>query len=821
MRSRSQLLACAAALTAVALTNIAPAQQHNAPREEAKHHLSQRLARHASAALSAQQRPSLAAIEIATLLVREAVDLNPANQHAWRMLLQLAEMAEDVAVQDEALRALAGLDPHDEVIRLKRANRLIEQRQTVEQRIAAYNDLLAPNNRRNLGDAVASRLALDLALLHRRAGNSEQFAHWLAEAAAIDPSHRTAAAVAAGYFRANVINDAFAEGELLVSLLMADPIQVASQRALANHLLQFAAYRGATRMLTLAVNATEAGRMMPPPDLVADLAIAQWGAGDTEAALRTVRDFQHRADTIHRRQLQDQRPEMTSLERARESAVIDPTLAVIRAAIHTRLGTDLAAPSLARAVAAYERVFEDAEEAGTTDPDTDDQQARPEAKEIAQLKLELAWVLVSLDGGDIQRVRRLIAEAGEYETLSTAAAARFDGWLALREGDFDAAERHFQPHIANDAGAALGYATVLLKRGQSREAARELLRIAREQAGTIISVWAADLLWDLLGQRAVIASEVGLELERLVEKIPNVVDRFPLDPSTAFSIRLVPAQTTFPPYEPVILNVEISNHAPFPIAISADGPIRSHAVLNIAVEMVRAGRTDPLSPVVVDVSRRLRLMPRERLVIPLDLRDTALGELLDTTPMPGAVVRVKGILNFIVTPQGALLPGVLGTERETPPFRIDGFRLTGQLLEQSIAMLIDEQREIDLGQLASLCHISVLSVQDQPQAVRRLFQDARTAIIETYPRLDADTQAWMLSVLPRADAFAPIRDQARQSQHRAVQLSYLLHQVVRGDDPMLAAAERSGDRTLQRFAELLRLRFDTSEDDFYNQPAGK
>jgi hypothetical protein len=244
--------------------------------------------------------------------------------------------------------------------------------------------------------------------------------------------------------------------------------------------------------------------------------------------------------------------------------------------------------------------------------------------------------------------------------------------------------------------------------------------------------------------------------------------------------------------------------------------------LNIAAEMVWANRTNPLPPVVVDINRRLRLMPRERLVIPVDLRDTALGDLLDSAPMPGAVVRVKGILNFIVTPQGALLPGVLGTERETPPFRIDGFRLSGQWLEQSISMLVDEHSEIDLGQLASLCHISMLSMQDQPQTVRRLFQDARSAIIETYPRLDGDTQAWMLSVLPRADAFAPIRDQARQSRHRAVQLSYLLHQVARGDDPMLAAAERSGDRTLKRFAELVRMRFDTSdEDDFYNLPAGK
>src|SRR5690606_27617060 len=138
-------------------------------------------------------------------------------------------------------------------------------------------------------------------------------------------------------------------------------------------------------------------------------------------------------------------------------------------------------------------------------------------------------------------------------------------------------------------------------------------------------------------------------------------------------------------YEPLIVNVEITNHAPFPLAISGDGPIRSQIVLQVSAEMVRASRAEQVPPLVVDIDRRLRLMPRERLVIPVNLRSTLVGHMLDRSPLPGAIMRVNVVSNFLVTPQGAILPGLLGLERETPRFRVDGFRVTAEWIEQTMA----------------------------------------------------------------------------------------------------------------------------------------
>lgn len=791
MRSPLQLLVWIAVLAGLFIGPAVFADETGSHKARVRQQLSLRLARYATSLLAAHEQPTLEAVELATLLAHEAVAIDSANEHAWRIVLQLAEIAEDEVLQGQALEAIAKLDPADEVVRLKLAQRFIDQHQTLEDRVQAYERLLTGPQRKQLGEAVASRLALDLALLERRAGNTAQFAYWLAEAAACDPSYRDAAALAAGYFHANV-SDPFAQGELLAALLMADPIQTATQTELAAHLLEHAAYKGAERLYKLAMSSSEAAGAWMNDEVIADLAIAQWGNGDTEAALRTVRDFQRRADGMFRQQLQELRPEMTVLERAQETAVISPTLAVIRAAIHQRLGNDLAESSVQRAAQSYESVIRTAVESEQLD-----------RLGIAKLQLELAWVLVWLDGSDPDRVTHLLEAAEQYEPLGPTVRGRFDGWLALQRGDYELAIQTLEEFVEEDSACALGYATALLKTGEIRDGARQLLQLAREQAGTVIGVWSLDLLWEVLGQRSSVATETGQKLERLVAAIPNVIDQMPENPTSAISLRVIPAKATFQPNEPVIVNLEITNHAPFPIAISKDGPIRTQVLLMLSAEMVRSAQADRLPPVVVDIDRRLRLMPRERLVVPIDLRTTALGIVLDGSPLPGAIVRVKGVLNFYVTQYRSIMPGVLGMERETAPFRIDGYRVTGGWLEETMALLIKEPSDIDLARLVCLAHLVAGSLENQPEGVRQTFREARRLLIDLFPQLDSDTQAWLMSVLPNVDVFEPIRAAARQSQDRAVQLSYLLHQVSRYDDPMLAAAARSGDRMLSRLAELV------------------
>jgi tetratricopeptide (TPR) repeat protein len=729
-------------------------------------------------------------LEAAGLLLDEAVALDRDNAELWRLRLDVAALAERDDDRRRALAHLVRLDPADEVVRLKWLNLEIDKQQTVEVRVAEYRRLLAPERRAELGAAVASRLAFDLALLERRRGDSQAFARWLAEAVSLDSTNREAAALAAGFFRMNV-NDPFAEAELLVALLLADPMDRTAQTTLAAHLLEHGAYTAAERLYLIAVRSHRAARA-DVADLMADLALTQWARGDAAGALVTIHERQREVDTQFRMRLLRDRPELTPLERARYSAPISPVLATVRAAIYVRTGHEQAGQFVRRAIETYETQI-----AALGEEDEAD------AGRIARLHLEAAWVMLWL-GGDTERATEYVERAGRYRPLSDAAVARFNGWASLRRGEFETALELLRPHGRHDSAAGLGVATVLLELGQRRAAAQELLAIARSRPGSLIGVWAADVLLELLGQRVPLSREAA-EMERLVSAVPAVIDRFAEQPTTAVSIRLLPSKTVFSAYEPLLVHLEIANHAPFPLAIGRDGPISSQLVIQPRAQLAGVPPIGPIPPHVVDIGRRLRLMPRERLIVPVDLRWTRLGLVMDRSPLPGAIIRAKATLNATTSPAGTVMAGLMGSEFETAPLRVDGARMSLSWLEEALEQTLHAGPFPDLSRVALLSHIAATPLTPQTQPLhRQVIRDALAALVEVFPRLDGVSQAWLLVTMPQSQNLEPIIAMARRTQNRHVHLAYIVFHATGTEDPMFDAAMRGGDATLRRLAELAR-----------------
>jgi len=766
----------------------------------AREHLASQLMRTASQMLVGRE-PTRPVLDTAIILCTEATQLAPNNEHTWRMLLDLAHVVEDVDLQRKAIERLVKLAPDDQVVRLKHIDLKLDEFQTVEDRITAYQRLLSGNGAKTLGPAVASRLALDVALLERRRGNTSEFAKWLAESVALDPANRSAAAMAAGYFRMNV-QDAYAETELLMLLFMADPLNPAIQSTFAHHLLEHGAYHNAERICRMAVQTFEAERYSAPNSLVADLAIAQWGKQDVEAALRTIRERQRLVDTVHRRRLQDEQPGLSVLERARQTGVVSPTIATARAAILSHHNPEQFPTAMQEVVRSYEQVLQEHERA-----------EEPDQRQIAQRRLDLAWVLLWLDGQDMQQIDELIEQVMAHQPLTDAASQRYDGWRALRRGDAETARDTLKPLAADDIAAELGHALAQLELGHRREAARGLLDVARRQPGTLLGVWATNTLWDVLGQKADITTQSTRDIEALASTLPSMLDRIPLDPTTALSIRLVPTKATFGPYEPVVVNLEIMNHAPFPLAIDREGPIRPQVALNVYIDVANT-RIENLPTMVVNIDRRLRLEPRERIVVPIDLRMTNVGRVMDAYALQGATMRVKGVLNFTISNQGAVLPGVLGSERETPVFRIDGIRTTGEWVEGALADLLNRDGMTlpmlgTVSQLAGRAGMEGLSLE-----YRRVFNDIRAAFVDAYGSLDGTTQSWLLTVMPRVEAMQPVLEIARNSEDRLVQMMYLMFYVSSPNDPVLATARNSGDAHLEHIATLIGRAVERDDDPF-------
>lgn len=730
-------------------------------------------------------------IRAATLLAEQSVDIAPDHLPAWRFMLSVADLSEDPELQVRAVERLAQLDPDDEVIRLRRLNHEIDKLDTAEERVAMYRKLLDPKVRAEIGDAVASRLALDLAMLRQAQGDTDGFSKWLAEASAIDPSNRKAAALAAGFFRANV-DDPVAETELLISLAMADPTDAMSLLTLGQLMLERGAYTGADRMYRQALKvAVRTGQPQVTDELIADGAIAQWASGDAGGALRTILEHQRYMDMVARARTRQDNPEITPLELAKINATLSPTLCSVRAMIQDTMGGELASSAYQAAVESYDKAIAEAASAEKADPATQ-----------ARLLLEQAAIMLWL-GGDVEEASSRVAQANTLQPLTQQATDRFDGWKAFRAGDTELAKQKLAPLADKDPVAAVGLALSLIKEGEKKESARQLVNVVRTRPGTLLGVWAYTTLVDMLGQRFNV-NKTSAELDRLVAAIPSVFDRYVEDPSLLVSMRLIPSKVTYTPYEPVNLEVEITNHSTVPIAIDRDGPLRPHMALVTSAQVARVVLPPELPPFILDIDRKLRLMPRERMRVKIDMRQTQLATVLDSNVLRGATVIVRGLINFMVTPNGSLQPGVLGTELQTDRIRIDGVRVSRAWIEDSIAAVMAPDSVDDLTRIALLGPMVSAGVGELANAQdRQLMADATTAFFDAFPKLDAYSQAWLLCVLPKTPSMDPIRAMARKSNDPAVQLSYMLHQSSADNDPVFDAVKRGDNPGLAELAEIL------------------
>jgi len=729
-------------------------------------------------------------IRAATVLAQQSTTIAPTHLPAWRFQLALADLGENRELQVTSVEQIARLDPADEPIRLRRISHEIDKRSTAEERVAMYEQLLAPQRRSEIGDAVASRLAFDLALLKQAQGDMEGFSTWLADASAMDPSNRKAAAQAAGFFRANV-EDPVAEAELLVSLAMADPTDALSMLTLAQLLLEHGAFDGANRMYQQALKvALRTGVPAVTDELVADAAIAQWGRGDATGAQRMILEHQRMMDLVMRNRARMEQQNISPLELAKITATLAPTLSSVRAIIQKSLGGELATTTMHAAIASYDKAIADVAGGETPNPDMQ-----------ARLLLEQASIMLWL-GADTGEVMSRVQQAADLHPLTTQAQARFEGWLHLRRGELDEARAMFEPLAADDSMAALGLALALIEQGDRKESARQLLSVVRRQPGTLLGVLAYNTLADMLKQRFSV-SQTAAQLDQLVGTIPAVFDRYVDDPSLVLSMRVIPSKLVFAPFEPVLVELELTNHSSVPLAIDRDGPIRPHVALISSPQVARTQLPPELPPYILDIDRKLRLMPRERLRITVDLRQTQLATVLDSNALRGATITVRALLNFMVTPQGVLRPGVLGSELQTDRLRIDGVRTSRAWLEDVIADLTEPDSLNDLVQMALLAPVVAAGpAAGSPPEDRQLLLDAATVFVDAFPKLPPTSQAWLLCVLPKTPNMDPIRAIARRSAEPAVQLSYMLHQSTGASDPIFDAVRRSEHPGLSELAEL-------------------
>ncbi|MFO0963568.1 MAG: hypothetical protein U0625_11800 [Phycisphaerales bacterium] len=733
---------------------------------------------------------------------QRCAELAPQMHSNWEAVLLFAEQVGDghpalaESARSAALAQLAKLDPKDDVVRLARLTSAIEAHSTAEERVRAYEQILDTKHRAKIGDAVAARLAYQLASLESRIGNSELFARWLGESVKADPSFPTAAQAAAGFFRMRV-NDPAADVELLALAVEANPRDRTTMSALLTVLLDGAAFNGAERVARLAIAVAEADKRTEAVyALTGDLATALWGSGRREDAVQELQTRLARLTSEFRLMVSSIDPTITLERLNREYPPVPTSLSIALLALQrTRLDPAAYDDLVRRALQGCDASILRLRKAGA-----------PES-ELGMVQIEKA-TLALLFARSIDGVAELLDEAAKTGAMGEAARDRFVGLLQWRRGKPDEAIRTLEPSRAGDPLARYAYASALADADRKRDSAVEFRALAKDLPGTSLGLLALDRLAEVLGQKQLLTSQLSPEIaaraalldQAVAEQLPRTVDELVENPFRALTVTAEPSARSVGPYEPLRITVTLRNGSRIPLSIGPDAPISGRIVLRAVAP--RAADPEPVEipPQGLSIDRRLRLEPGERLVFDIDVATTDLGRLLSLDPIHAHLVSVSVITNPIPSFLGEI-PGFLGSVTTTVPVHCGGIDASDAWVaaaRRRIAVAGSVQGLVDLSLLAQLAS----DPEKLPAGARADAGAIWNEIVAAWKAQPELAQAWVVATLPKeTPAMAPLLDAVRASPSAAVITSWLIGRTTDPLDPMLDVARRNGDEKLATLAD--------------------
>lgn len=754
------------------------------------------------------------AITTAVVLISEAAKLSPNNESIWRTMVEVAQMADMPVLRREAIRGLLLTSPRETKVQLSRLRDAIDRTNTVDQRMKVYEKLLSDGRSNLLDSRVAARLSLDAAHLQRQVGDVNQFARWLAESVALDPSYPDAITLAAGFF-GDESADVYQRAELLASAVLSNIRDTTTQVALAEYLMAFGDYKDAKAIYENVLSDNAGDQKIISSSLLADIAISQWAAGDSVAALDTILARQQATDKIYRNKTRQSQPRISPLELARIHAPLSPKLSTTRAIVFSELDDPsqkaIAVDSAVGSILSFAKLYESQGETNST--------------RVVDLYLQAAWVSIWL-GEDVETARLNIDHVKTIATIDPVEQNRLEGWIALRNTDLELAKT-ILTQIKSDAAAQVGLAMIALSEGNEQEAARELLKVARDYGGTMLGVWSRNQLLKIVKADFEIRPEVQ-DLQKLMEGVLQTIDLYVKDPRPPVQLRVDPEVTTFGPYEPILVNVSLTNNTTIPITIAKNGPLQPLLLIQVVLEIPGA-KIDSVPPIIIPIDNELSIRPRETLVIQTDLRQQWIGGVVNSFPLQGASVRLKSTINFTAretkgrTGRSMLVyeAGRIGMKDETEGFRIDGVRLNDVWVNHAIERASSISSIDDLTSMVLLTWTVADNVDikiekplipppegegqqntDEEEQLR-LKSEAVTTVLSNFPGLGPMSQAWVVSTMSDDPTIEAVVGMMSEPESTISQLSWIVRFVENTvpdealDDNRLLAARESEDKSVR------------------------
>lgn len=762
--------------------------------------------------------PGVADYEIAAELLRIGSDLRPADAEAARLLAAAGWSAGDRALLLEATRRVVRLDPADTVAQLRLISAGINERQTVEDRLNAFDRFLGPEGR-TLDPSVRSRLALDAALLHRETGDAAGFERRLLGAVELDPTNKDAVSLAARTFTTEQ-TPAKEVAAWQIRLLYADPLDPHVHMTIGRICAGQAALDAASRFFENAARLFRMG-MGETPTALREMQLAlQWqrgGAPGVVAALNApLRDARDQAARVIQARVEANEP-IGDLRRPEEIR-FEPGIDLIRLFAAHEIGDEQTV------VAALTDLGNSATETLTTirqyagRPDVDQNQLAVQLLQVFH-DFQVARAVV---GRDAALIREQIDQFFGAIPEAKAMLAPLDAWIAYAEGnDPRALELVGEPRPGTLDDLLIALASERM--GDRTRAAPIYLAYARARAMDAFGALARSRL-KAMGRDAEVITPAGRDLESALSKVPAWLDRMSMDPATFMMLRTDTPASTVAAHDESMIRVTLRNTASIPLGLGASRPIGSRLLLAPRPISPLADFAGAPTPKVVELDRRLRLEPLSEVAVITGADSAYTGWLREVNAHISLRDRYRVIQGFQPSPRGGLINAPLSLVTESGIVQ----RLNLALAREGVETLIEAVRTDDPGRLREALTATVARTVEPGDGLdlsEKEIEAVAGAWADRFADANAAERALMLLRLPHARQVPGMRlfderaldtllaeaaenggDPAGGTMDTALLAATMLTRVSDPENAVFELAARSEDAGVRRLGALLRAR---------------
>lgn len=811
---RARLAAIALALAAVAPPSFAQfppplrAAPASASREvDPKLVIADMLARLAISRLRAVPDPSVADYRLAALTLRQIRPLRPTDADLVRLELEAWEGAARPDRLLEALRELVKLDPADTVAQLRLITSGIRALQTADDRLNAYLRLLGPKGER-LDASIRSRLALDAALLARETGDEAAFVEFITRAAQLDATNKEAIALSASYFIGRS-NDPVEKAKLLGDVVAADPTDPNAQFNLARGLMNLGAWKAAQRCMKVAVKVANNSGINTDLHQFMDEVIIAWRAQGIEVARKPIDEFadarQNELSLEYRRA--QRRRELQEGE-TEPVAIIPGPLENARLAMALAQGNRAAAErSLGMLLKYYEVQLEQLKQGNKLH-----EGVSPEQSPVVESAYRLEALLARLYAG-----MRLDEAETEYATLTARearipldeiATARFRAFLDVRACAYEHAIPVLE-HLAEmgDLPSHLALAIAAEQRGMIDEAVSRYAVVNYNDPLSVLAAAAATRC-AVLG-RPLAPMPGAAEIDAYYAKWAPWMEGLVADPYAFISLRAELAQPVIDLFDRAIVRVTLRNVSKRTLSLGPVGTINSRLLFAPDLSLSARRPVETAKPEVLDLSRRLRLEPGQKIDAEFWPTRGSIGFIMMLYPTDAATIRWRLVQGFQVGERGALRTGPMCVTATTEVLQRAAIAGYPSVAELKTALRESSGRTL-LDALVLMTQEMRRRVKDEPEAAlaERLNQNAqavaeRMETMTTEERVVAIILMWHAGIFG-TDAGKLIAYGARNDTSPYVRLALLHCAVLVPADPRLKEAMESADPIVSEFATAMR-----------------